>query len=165
MYALFYNYPNNNTFLYHYLVGWEKKRIFVEIFNNSIMLTGQAEIDFFQDKDKELFEKKSKKYQYSSYIRFFIENGIQLTYRKNKLGGNALFFSNEYDMCGWNYIDYQEKVIQKACSVYNNEYGVITGDGDNKPFDKGDIAQVFSFPSLDMKKGGVFKKQNPQKST
>lgn len=86
------------------------------------MITGKAEQDFFARVRKDEFLKKSKKHQYNKYISFFAENGIPLTLRKAKLGGCVLYFSNEYDICGWNLIDYQEKVIEEACKTYNNSH-------------------------------------------
>ena len=87
-----------------------------------MMLTGKAKEDFKKSvKNIEKFNNLSDAYKNRKIINWFTLIGINLSFRKAKLGGCTCWFSNNYNFMGWNYKDYQDKAIEKANEIYNNK--------------------------------------------
>ena len=87
-----------------------------------MILTGKAKKDFEKSvKNIKKFNNLSDAYKNRKIINWFTLIGINLSFRKAKLGGCPCWFSNNYNFMGWNYKDFQEKAIKKANEIYNNK--------------------------------------------
>jgi len=85
------------------------------------MLTGKAKEDFeLTLGNVSHFYTLDKGYQNRKIINWFNSIDINLTFRKAKLGGCMCYFSNEFNLMGWNDQECKEKSIDKANEIYNS---------------------------------------------
>lgn len=87
------------------------------------MLVGKAKEDF-ESTLKNIYEfyNLSKSYQNRKIIEFFNSSGIKITFRQSKLGGCMCYFSNEFNVMGFNAQECKEKSIKKANEIYNTTH-------------------------------------------
>jgi hypothetical protein len=87
-------------------------------------LTGKCKEDFLKEYNKSEihFNGHSLNYKYKLIIEFFRSKGVNITFKKSKLGGCLLYFSNEFEGIGvgWNLQDIKEKSICVANKNYND---------------------------------------------
>ena len=88
-------------------------------------LTGKCKDDFLENykRSETSFNSHTLRYKNKLIINFFKLKGIIITFRKSKLGGCLLYFSNEFEGVGvgWSLLDIQEKSISKANEIYNSK--------------------------------------------